>query len=149
MKQSLQRLTKYLAYFVAVVVIFLAVTIGLFRLMLPQSPEYQKEIKDWVSTAIGVQMKMAAAIIDMVFFYRSPIELARSFNGGDAETRSYLGRQSQWSTAAAADCEENPLKPGFLRLGFVSCRAVFCDITRNVSARLSMPAGVIPSRTRM
>ena len=100
-------------------------------------------------TAIGVQMKMAAAIIDMVFFYRSPIELARSFNGGDAETRSYLGRQSQWSTAAAADCEENPLKPGFLRLGFVSCRAVFCDITRNVSARLSMPAGVIPSRTRM
>ena len=56
-KQSLQRLTKYLAYFVAVVVIFLAVTIGLFRLMLPQSPEYQKEIKDWVSTAIGVQIE--------------------------------------------------------------------------------------------
>ena len=56
-KQSLQRLTKYLAYFVAAVVIFLAVTIGLFRLMLPQFPEYQKEIKNWVSTAIGMQIE--------------------------------------------------------------------------------------------
>ena len=56
-KQSLQRLTKYLAYFVAAVVIFLVVTIGLFRLMLPQLPEYQKEIKNWVSTASGVQIE--------------------------------------------------------------------------------------------
>ena len=56
-KQSLQRLTKYLAYFAAAVVIFLAVTIGLFRLMLPQLPGYQKEIKDWISTAIGVQIE--------------------------------------------------------------------------------------------
>jgi len=48
-------------------------------------------------------MKMAAAIIDMVFFYRSPIDLARSFNGGDEGARGYLGRHSQWSTAAAAD----------------------------------------------
>jgi uncharacterized protein (TIGR02099 family) len=56
-KQSLQKLTKYLAYFVAAIVVFLAVTIGLFRLMLPQFPEYQKEIKNWVSTAIGMRIE--------------------------------------------------------------------------------------------
>ena len=45
MKELLKRLTKYLAYFAAAIVILLALAVGLFRLMLPQLPEYQEEIK--------------------------------------------------------------------------------------------------------
>jgi uncharacterized protein YhdP len=57
MKQLLQRLAKYLAYFAAAVVIFLAVAVGLFRLMLPRLPAYQEEIKNWASAAIGMQVE--------------------------------------------------------------------------------------------
>lgn len=57
MKQLLQRLTKYLAYFAAAVVILLAVAVGLFRLMLPRLPEYQEEIKAWANAAIGMQVE--------------------------------------------------------------------------------------------
>ncbi len=57
MKQLLQRLAKYLAYFAAAVVILLAVAVGLFRLMLPRLPEYQEEIKNWASAAIGMQVE--------------------------------------------------------------------------------------------
>ncbi|MFQ5981784.1 MAG: YhdP family protein [Woeseiaceae bacterium] len=59
MKSVLQRLAKYLAYFMAAVVIFLAVAVGLFRLMLPRLPEYQEEIKSWASDAIGMQVDFA------------------------------------------------------------------------------------------
>ncbi len=57
MKQLLKRLTKYLAYFAAVVVILLAVAVGLFRLMLPRIPEYQEEIKEWARAAIGMRVE--------------------------------------------------------------------------------------------
>ncbi|MEE8343725.1 MAG: YhdP family protein [Woeseiaceae bacterium] len=57
MKQLLQRLAKYLAYFTAAVVILLAIAVGLFRLMLPRLPEYQEEIKNWASAAIGMQVE--------------------------------------------------------------------------------------------
>jgi len=57
MKQLLQRLAKYLAYFAAAIVILLAVAVGLFRLMLPRLPAYQEEIKNWASAAIGMQVE--------------------------------------------------------------------------------------------
>jgi uncharacterized protein (TIGR02099 family) len=57
MKELLKRLTKYLAYFAAAVVILLAVAVGLFRLMLPRLPEYQEEIKDWARASIGMQVE--------------------------------------------------------------------------------------------
>jgi len=57
MKQLLQRLAKYLAYFAAAIVILLAIAVGLFRLMLPRLPEYQEEIKNWASAAIGMQVE--------------------------------------------------------------------------------------------
>jgi uncharacterized protein YhdP len=57
MKQLLRRLAKYLAYFVAAVVILLAIAVGLFRLMLPRLPEYQEEIKEWASAVVGMQVE--------------------------------------------------------------------------------------------
>ena len=59
MKQLLKRLTKFLAYFAAAVVILLAVAVGLFRLMLPRLPEYQEEIKEWARAAIGMQVEFS------------------------------------------------------------------------------------------
>jgi uncharacterized protein (TIGR02099 family) len=56
MKRFLQRLFKYLAYMAAAVVILLAIAVGLFRLFLPRLPEYQDEIKEWASAAIGMQV---------------------------------------------------------------------------------------------
>lgn len=59
MKQLLKRLTKFLAYFAAAVVILLAIAVGLFRLMLPRLPEYQEEIKEWARAAIGMQVEFS------------------------------------------------------------------------------------------
>ena len=56
MKQLLQRIVKALAYLAAAVVILLAIAVGLFRLLLPRLPEYQEEIKDWASAAVGLQV---------------------------------------------------------------------------------------------
>jgi len=56
MRKLLRKLIRYLAYFGAALVIVLAVAVGIFRLMLPQLPEYQEEIKAWASTAIGMQV---------------------------------------------------------------------------------------------
>ena len=56
MKQLLQRIVKALAYLAAAVVIFLAVAVGLFRLLLPRLPEYQEEIKDWATANIGLRV---------------------------------------------------------------------------------------------
>ena len=60
MKGILERLLKLLAYAAAVVVILLAVAVGLFRLFLPRLPEYQEEIKEWASTAIGMRVEFSA-----------------------------------------------------------------------------------------
>jgi len=59
MKELLKRLTKYLAYLAAAIVILLAVAVGLFRLMLPRLPEYQEEIKEWAKAAVGMQVEFA------------------------------------------------------------------------------------------
>jgi len=57
MKVFLQRLFKFAAYTAAGVVILLAIAVGLFRLFLPRVPEYQEDIKDWASAAIGMQVE--------------------------------------------------------------------------------------------
>jgi uncharacterized protein (TIGR02099 family) len=53
----LQRLLKFAAHAAAGIVIVLAIFVGLFRLFLPQLPEYQEEIKGWASAAIGMQVE--------------------------------------------------------------------------------------------
>ncbi|MBT8067533.1 MAG: TIGR02099 family protein [Gammaproteobacteria bacterium] len=59
MKVLLQRLFKFLAYTAAGVVILLAIAVGLFRLFLPRLPEYQEDIKNWASAAIGMQVEFS------------------------------------------------------------------------------------------
>ncbi len=59
MKDILQRVIKTAAYVAAGVVIFLAVAVGLFRLLLPRLPEYQDEIKVWASSAIGLDVEFS------------------------------------------------------------------------------------------
>ena len=59
MLKLLQRLLKTLAYVAAAIVIFLAIAVGLFRLMLPRLPEYQEEIKDWANAAIGMTVEFS------------------------------------------------------------------------------------------
>lgn len=50
---------KYIAYSAAIIMILLAIAVGLFRLFLPRVPEYQDEIKDWASAAIGMQVEFS------------------------------------------------------------------------------------------
>ncbi len=57
MRLFLQRLLKFAAHAAAGIVIVLAIFVGLFRLFLPRLPEYQEEIKDWASAAIGLQVE--------------------------------------------------------------------------------------------
>lgn len=59
MKRLLQKLVKGLAYLGAAIVILLAIAVGVFRLMLPRLPEYQEEIKDWASAAIGMDVEFS------------------------------------------------------------------------------------------
>jgi len=59
MKHILKKIAKGLAYLAAAIVILLAVAVGIFRLMLPRLPEYQEEIKDWASTAIGMTVEFS------------------------------------------------------------------------------------------
>jgi len=59
MKKFLQKLIKALAYAGAATVILLAIAVGIFRLMLPRLPEYQEEIKDWASAAIGMEVEFS------------------------------------------------------------------------------------------
>jgi uncharacterized protein (TIGR02099 family) len=59
MKSWLQKLFRIIAYTMAGVIILLAIVVGLFRLLLPKLPEYQEEIKQWTSEAIGAQVEFA------------------------------------------------------------------------------------------
>ncbi|MBU2675581.1 MAG: TIGR02099 family protein [Gammaproteobacteria bacterium] len=59
MKAFLQRLFKFAAYTAAGVVIMLAIAVGLFRLFLPRLPQYQEDIKDWASAAIGMEVEFS------------------------------------------------------------------------------------------
>lgn len=57
MKPVLRKLIKVFAYGMAAVVILLAVAVGVFRLMLPQLPEYQAEIEARVGEVIGHEVR--------------------------------------------------------------------------------------------
>jgi len=59
MQKFFKRLIKFLAYTAAGAVILLAVAVGLFRLFLPKLPEYQEELKAWVSETVGVQVEFS------------------------------------------------------------------------------------------
>ena len=59
MKKILKRIAKYLAYAGGGIVILLAIAVGLFRLFLPRLPEYQENIKSWVSAEIGMQVEFS------------------------------------------------------------------------------------------
>ena len=59
MKQFFRKLIKSVAYIGAAIVIVLAIAVGIFRLMLPRLPEYQEEIKDWASAAIGMSVEFS------------------------------------------------------------------------------------------
>lgn len=56
MKQFFRKLLKVLAYTAATLVILLAILVGLFRLFLPRLPEYQDDIEQWASNAIGMDV---------------------------------------------------------------------------------------------
>jgi len=58
-KRFFNKLFKFLAYAAAALVISLAIAVGLFRLFLPRLPEYQDQIKDWASDAIGMQVQFS------------------------------------------------------------------------------------------
>lgn len=58
-RKFLQALLKFFAYSAAGIVILLAVALGLFRLFLPRLPEYQEDIKAWVSAAIGMNVEFS------------------------------------------------------------------------------------------
>ncbi len=60
MKEWLRRIRKIVVYLTATIVILLAVAVGLFRLFLPRLPEYQDDIKEWASAAIGLQVEFSA-----------------------------------------------------------------------------------------
>ena len=57
MRKILLTAVKSLAYIAAAMVILLALAVGLFRLLLPQLPEYQENIKTWANAAIGMQVE--------------------------------------------------------------------------------------------
>ena len=59
MKRFFRKLLKIFAYTAATLVILLAVLVGLFRLFLPRLPEYQDDIENWASNAIGMEVKFS------------------------------------------------------------------------------------------
>lgn len=59
MKQFFRKLLKLVAYTAAALVILLAILVGLFRLFLPRLPEYQDDIENWASNAIGMEVKFS------------------------------------------------------------------------------------------
>ena len=52
-------LWKWLATTIAVGVIILAILVGLFRVFLPQIPEYHTQIEAWASQAIGREVHVS------------------------------------------------------------------------------------------
>ena len=59
MKHFFRRLLKFIVYTAAGILIALAIAVGLFRLFLPRLPEYQAEIKNWASSAIGMRVEFS------------------------------------------------------------------------------------------
>ena len=59
MKQFFRKLLKLAAYTAAAFVILLAILVGLLRLFLPRLPEYQDDIENWASNAIGMEVQFS------------------------------------------------------------------------------------------
>ena len=59
MPRVLKKLLRWLAYTAAVLVVLLAVAIGLFRLLVPELPEYREEIERRISSAVGLDVTVA------------------------------------------------------------------------------------------
>ena len=59
MNKYLKLLIKIAAYLAGGLVILLAIAVGLFRLFLPRLPEYQDDIKEWASAAIGLSVEFS------------------------------------------------------------------------------------------
>lgn len=59
MKLFFRKLLKVLTYSGAAILILLAVLVGLFRLFLPRLPEYQDDIENWASNAIGMDVQFS------------------------------------------------------------------------------------------
>lgn len=59
MRKFLNSLIKIVAYMAGGLVILLAIAVGLFRLFLPRLPEYQDDIKEWASAAIGLSVEFS------------------------------------------------------------------------------------------
>jgi uncharacterized protein (TIGR02099 family) len=59
MRGFLRKLIKLAGYSVAALVILLAILVGLFRLFLPRLPEYQDDIEEWASNAIGMEVQFS------------------------------------------------------------------------------------------
>ena len=59
MNKYLKLLIKIIAYLAGGFVILLAIAVGLFRLFLPRLPEYQDDIKEWASAAIGMSVEFS------------------------------------------------------------------------------------------
>ena len=59
MRSFLRKLFKLAAYSAAALVILLAILVGLFRLFLPRLPEYQDDIENWASNAIGMEVQFS------------------------------------------------------------------------------------------
>ena len=59
MRKFFKSLIKIFAYMAGGLVILLAIAVGLFRLFLPRLPEYQDDIKEWASAAIGLSAEFS------------------------------------------------------------------------------------------
>ncbi|MEE8308755.1 MAG: hypothetical protein V3R81_15925, partial [Gammaproteobacteria bacterium] len=59
MFKLIQKLAKRLTAVVAALVIVLAIAVGTFRLLLPQLPTYQEQIKAWAETALGMPVQFS------------------------------------------------------------------------------------------
>lgn len=59
MPKFIKILIKIAAYTAGGVVVLLAIAVGLFRLLLPRLPEYQDDIKEWASAAIGLSVEFS------------------------------------------------------------------------------------------
>lgn len=59
MNKFFRRLIKFAVYLAGGLVILLAIAVGLFRLFLPRLPEYQDDIKEWASAAIGLSVEFS------------------------------------------------------------------------------------------
>ena len=100
MQKFFKRLIKFLAYTAAGAVILLAVAVGLFRLFLPKLPEYQEELKAWVSETVGVEVEFSG--MDARWGLRGPelnfydAELIR----GDSNTRLLAAEEVSIGVAA-------------------------------------------------